>query len=360
MRLDTIDVKSAPVPHTGEWCAGSGAKTFTKVTLKRIVDRTVSGLLQFSSHEPKFEASDVVRVGEQFYVVCDSSWSILRLDERLPLLSHDNQALHPDASFALAQDEKEESGFEVLMHDKTSGAFYVIRESVEHEEHETGAGSYYAAQVLKLSVGDSGYSVVESCSSEMRFEGTSKGFEGGAALRGVDGELYLLGLCEGNFCSEARGKQAGNGRVVVMARTDAPDAPGGCLWKTVATLALPQTANFVDYSALAIYHGTGSVAVTSQENSQLWVGTLVGGADGSFDPSAASFSDGAVYDFPRTTGSCEVQYCNIEGIHWVSVGGTEDEAPGTLVAVSDKMKSKGRQPASCQDKDQGVHLFALP
>ena len=31
-----------------------------------------------------------------------------------------------------------------------------------------------------------------------------------------------------------------------------------------------------------------------------------------------------------------------------------------LVAVSDKMKSKGRQPSVCQDKDQSVHMFALP
>ena len=88
--------------------------------------------------------------------------------------------------------------------------------------------------------------------------------------------------------------------------------------------------------------------------------TLVGGADGEFEPSSAEFSEGKVYDFPRSSDSCEVVYCNIEGIHWVSTGGTEEEAPGTLVAVSDKMKSKGRQPYPCQDKDQSVHLFSLP
>ena len=43
----------------------------------------------------------------------------------------------------------------------------------------------------------------------------------------------------------------------------------------------------------------------------------------------------------------------------MSEGGGTD-MPGTLVAVSDKMKSKGRQPAVCHDKDQSVHLFALP
>jgi len=66
-----------------------------------------------------------------------------------------------------------------------------------------------------------------------------------------------------------------------------------------------------------------------------------------------------VYDFPRSQSSCEVQYCNIEGIHWVS-GDANADTPQMLVGVSDKMKSGGRQAASCQDKDQSVHLFTLP
>ena len=117
---------------------------------------------------------------------------------------------------------------------------------------------------------------------------------------------------------------------------------------------------FIDYSALAVHHSTQAVAVTSQENSQLWIGSLSGGSDGEFDPATAAFGEGKVYDFPRTTGGCEVQYCNVEGIHWVSGGKDTEKSPQMLVAVSDKMKSKGRQPASCFDKDQSVHLFSLP
>ena len=67
-----------------------------------------------------------------------------------------------------------------------------------------------------------------------------------------------------------------------------------------------------------------------------------------------------MYDFPRTTGGCEVQYCNVEGIHWVSGGKDTQKSPQMLVAVSDKMKSRGRQSASCFDKDQSVHLFSMP
>ena len=89
------------------------------------------------------------------------------------------------------------------------------------------------------------------------------------------------------------------------------------------------------------------------------MGELSGGSDGVFDPETAEFSAGEVFDFPRESATCEVQYCNIEGIHWVS-GKKDEGTPQMLVAVSDKMKSKGRQSASCQEKDQSVHLFTLP
>ena len=362
-----IDLKAAAaMPHTGEYCTGSGAKTFTKTTLKNVADRAIYGLLPFAATagESKFEASDVVRVGQEFYVVCDSSWSILKLSESLPLLSSGNSLIRHDASFTPPSDE--DSGFEAIIHDASSESgldFYVVRESIKHEHTDA-----FHAQVLKVRFSDAGaaelaaYQVVETCRSEFEFEGDSKGFEGAISLRGADGVLYMLGLCEGNFCSEARGKEVGNGRVVVMKRHDAADEPTGCIWKTVSTLELPKSVRFVDYSAFAVHHSTMAVAVTSQENSQLWVGELSGGSDGKFEPSTATFSEGKVYDFPRTGGTCEVQYCNIEGIHWVS-GEKDSEAgspPQVLVAVSDKMKSKGRQAAVCQDKDQSVHLFTLP
>ena len=362
-----MSLKSAPIPHTGEYCTGSGAKLFTKTSLKTIADRAIYGLLPFAAtvEESKFEASDVVRVGEEFYVVCDSSWGILKLSESLPLLSHANSLISHDGSFT--PPEKEDSGFEAIMHDASSESqqdFYVVRESIMHE-HTQG----YHAQIFKIKFSDAGaadltsYEVVETCRSELEFEGDSKGFEGATSLRGADGVLYILGLCEGNYCSEEHGKEVGNGRVVVMARQDDPDEPTGCIWKTVRTLELPKSVAFIDYSAFAVHHSTMAVAVTSQENSQLWVGELSGASDGSFEPSTAKFSEGKIYDFPRTGVGCEVQYCNVEGIHWVSgvkAGEEEKDPPQLLVAVSDKMKSKGRQPSVCQDKDQSVHLFTLP
>ena len=125
--------------------------------------------------------------------------------------------------------------------------YYVIRESVAHKSSSPEAvkGQVFDAQVMKVhfhekdGTNDMAYTVQELCHSEFKFEGDSKGFEGATSLRGKDGKLYLLGLCEGNYCSETRGREAGNGRVVVMVRVDDEKAQTGCLWKTVRVLELP-------------------------------------------------------------------------------------------------------------------------
>jgi hypothetical protein len=341
-------------PQTGAACARD--KMYTKRTLKALHDAPVGALLSYEAllGERKFEASDVISYGDHYYVVCDSSWAILRVHKSMPLLSAAN------AQIGAPQDGYEEgdSGFEALVHDATSDSIYVVRESVQ-------AGAYHA---MVYQLGFEGglttatnYSVVDACPSEMEFEGDSKGFEGATSIRGKDGTLYLLGLCEGNHCREgAAGKEAGNGRIVVMAREETKEGDDGqnsCRWKTVKTLELPATAAFIDYSAIALHHSTKTVAVTSQENSQVWIGALSGGANGDFVPEEAKFEEGKVYDFPRDA-NCNLQYCNIEGIHWVEGGGPG--TPQVLVGVSDKMKSKGKQSFTCGPKDQSVHLFALP
>lgn len=252
----TILRSAPPIPHTGEWCEGSGAKIYTKTTLKSVVDQTIYGQLTYKASfgEKKFEASDVIRVGEHFLVVCDSSYAILNLSESLPLLSPKNSLVRHDSSFE--PPDAEDSGFEAIMWDQSSPGqadYYVVRESIHHKH----TGSYHA-QILKIHMGETSYSVLETCRSELAFEGDSKGFEGATSIRGADGVLYLLGLCEGNFCSESRGKEVGNGRVIIMVRADDPDEPSGCVWKTVRTLEMPSAVQFVDYSALAVRAAIGT------------------------------------------------------------------------------------------------------
>ena len=99
---------------------GSGAKLFSKSTLKSIAERTIYGLLRYdaTAGETRFEASDVIRVDDHFYVVCDSSWSILKISDGLPLLSRDNQLIRHDASFQ--PPSHQDSGFEAIIHDMSS------------------------------------------------------------------------------------------------------------------------------------------------------------------------------------------------------------------------------------------------
>lgn len=103
-----------------------------ETTLKTLAERTFHGLLPYSASftETKFEASDVIRVGEQFYVVCDSSWRIFRVSHSLPLLSSSSQAIGPDSSFV--PPEGEDSGFEVSAHD-------ALRVRTTYTDSERGA-----------------------------------------------------------------------------------------------------------------------------------------------------------------------------------------------------------------------------
>ena len=64
------------------------------------------------------------------------------------------------------------------------------------------------------------------CQCEFIFEGDSKGFEGAVGFPDISGELYILGLCEGNHCSETRKKDVGNGRVVLMKKKREGDGDG--------------------------------------------------------------------------------------------------------------------------------------
>jgi len=128
---------------------------------------------------------------------------------------------------------------------------------------------------------------------------------------------------------------------------------GSCQWSTIRTIDIPESAFFKDYSAIAL-NPQGRVVITSQEESQVWFGNLIGkNEDGLWDIAKMEFSPKktVVYDFPKND-QCQTIYCNVEGIHWIN-----DEM---LMAVSDKMKSKGKQDFRCFDKDQSVHVFVVP
>lgn len=321
---------------------------FRKQTLKALKDDSFMVLFEDTKGQKKFEASDVITVGGHYYSICDSNWAIEKISYPMTPFSADNKQIgNPNR-------EAEDSGYEGIFHH--DGTFFVVRESVELKV--AGEKGFHAVvEEIEINADESDYDVTLACPTEQEFEGDSKGFEGATGLTDKDGNLYMLGLCEGNFCREGNaGKDRGHGRVVLMKKVLGEFSGGHkCQWKTVRTMTIPESAFFQDYSALAVEQSTGRVAITSQENSQVWISHLTHFEDGHFDPELSEFTDvkAKVFDFPRDT-NCEVVYCNIEGIHF------HPDNKNILIAVSDKMKSGGKQSFRCQEKDQSIHLFNLP
>ncbi|KAL9189159.1 hypothetical protein ACHAXT_011649 [Thalassiosira profunda] len=342
---------------------------YSKHTLKNAYDLPYAALFRDTRGQTKFEASDVTIVGDEVYSVCDSSWAISKFTRDLSPFSEENvQIGDPD------RNPDEDSGYEAIFHHEN--LFYVVRESVFHADHngrdeggsdddddnvEPGSAGDYHAVIEELDIGEDDYTVVRQCQCEFEFEGDSKGFEGAVGFPDANGDLYVLGLCEGNHCSEERKKEVGNGRVVLMRKKEedvnAVDVtrtsnPGECLWETVRVVKIPKSAAFLEYSAIDIT-ANGRVAIASQEYSAVWLGHAVGITDGVIDPDAFAFhdDDSSVLQFPKD-GGCHTVYCNVEGIHFM-----DDEM---LMAVSDKMKSKGRQDFRCHEKDQSIHAFVIP
>ena len=210
-------------------------------------------------------------------------------------------------------------------------------------------GNFHAI-IEELDMGPADYTMKAACPTEFEFEGSSKGFEGAIAVRDVNNQLVVLGLCEGNYCSEKRKNDRGNGRLVAMSRTTLDD--GTCEWQTLREIHIPKSADFADYSAITM-DAKGRVAISSQEDSQIWIGKLLGqtpeGLWNIAEMEFASTKKGKKFNFPKND-MCMTVYCNIEGIHWIN-----DEM---LLAVSDKMKKN--QDFRCFEKDQHVHVFVLP
>ena len=79
------------------------------------------------------------------------------------------------------------------------------------------------------------------------------------------------------------------GKIVVLKKTSSQ-------WQKVSEIALPSSASFSDYSDLTI--SGNKVAITSQEESKLWIGTL--------SSTEWALAGGKTYSFPTGNSSGEV------------------------------------------------------
>jgi len=264
----------------------------------------------------RLEASGVLAKDERFYVIFDNSPDIARIGGGLS---------REDAGNGLIRQEPGGAGYEDIAYDRTEGRFYVLVEAMPHP------GGGFMAKVREH---DERLGYLSDAWLDFPLDRANKGLEGLTCVQRA-GRTHLLGLCEGNRCrAGAEGRRPGGGRIQVFARSRRH-------WDRVATIRLPESLWFEDYSSLAV--ADDRVAVVSQASSALWVGRLA--------PSRWELADdGTTYGFPLD-GEGRTVYCTVEGVSWV--------AADQVVVVSDKAKADS-QHERCRAKDQSIHLFALP
>ena len=277
-------------------------------TLQLISEKKLSKLLP-KKEVDEYEASGVVASGGMLYVASDNSKKIAEIDTSL-------------SGGKLGPGDAGESQYEALTA-TDDGRFFALIESASQTEAR--------AEVAEL---DSRTALSEQAFTDATFEHPNKGFEGVAWVRVASAE-YLLALCENNDCKDDD-SAPGEGRVKVLSRVSG-------VWSTEASLKLPESVAFLNYSDLALQDdgdGSFTAAIVSHKSSALWLGKLT------TSPWAIS-GPGTFYAFPRTPQG-GIQYCSVEGITFLG--------PTVLSAVSDK--SDGSAP--CTDKEASIHIFQLP
>jgi uncharacterized protein YjiK len=272
----------------------------------------LSKLLEGQSEKDKHEASGVLFLNNKIYVVFDNYSMIARINNEL------NKA-------KLLGENKKKIGYEGITYDKINDRFFLIEESLDNE----GALNARLRSVSK------DFTLEFKKWLKYNFQSDNKGFEGLTIVTNND-ETYVLALCEGNDCdADEISKIHGAGRIKVFETK-------GKKWKYIASIRLPPSLQFMDYSGIDI-NKKNILAITSQESSAVWTGKL--------DVESWKIVDlGHVYNFPRDKNGNKI-YCNIEGVSWI--------ANDRLVVVSDEKKDNDEQPEECREKDQSIHIISI-
>lgn len=278
-----------------------------------IAEAKIYKLLPGYDSSSVWEGSGVQYLNGYFYIACDNMQKIAKIQSSLPINSANNTLLSTGAPGSGS------SGYEGITYEANGTPhFYIVEEAVQN-------GSNYQPRISKM---DSGMNYINRDWVNYNFTSgnANKGFEGLAWVsRG--GTNYLLGLVEGT------------GKIPVLAYD-------GSKWALVTEITLPSSVTFTDFSDIAI-SSTGKVAITSQQDGQLWVGTL--------SSSSWSITGGTAYTFPLGdangvigAGSNQL-YGNVEGVSFIS--------DTQIVICSDKRDSS--QPSYQTYKEQTVSVFNL-
>jgi hypothetical protein len=282
--------------------------------LRLVREAPVRDLLPAGSPD-RLEASGVIAAAGRFYVIFDNVRAVAVIDEDLDRV---------DRNTMVPTGPHDRQAYEDIARDPVSGHLYLLIEAARRDGDQLARVEEYDRELRFLSAGWLEFPLPEP----------NKGIEGLDCVH-RDGVTYLLGLCEGNRAEGgAAGRRPGGGRVEVFRR-------GRRNWKHHATVRLPESLWFTDYSSISIVGDR--VAVVSQESSALWLGTLL--------PSTWDLAGpGRTYLFPRDPDG-DIAYCTVEGVCWR----TDDE----FVVVSDRAKPDMHD-RGCRAKAESLHIFALP
>lgn len=295
----------------------SGLSLSNAPILELVNEEKIYKLLAGSSKDDTIDASGICVMDGNFYVIFDDSAHIARFG---PSLSPD------DPANALYRYPDDDIGREDITFDDRHRRFLVITEAVREDD-----GTYKP----KVSTYDAQLRFVEEDCLDFALEGKHKGMEGLARVH-RQGQVYLLGLCQGNHCRGGRrGRRPGGGRIQVFKK-------GKSFWEHCDTIELPAGLQFENYSSLAIRDNR--MAVVSSYASAIWLGELQ-------QDEWSVAGEGAVYRFPLTKKG-NIAYCTVDGISWL------DES--TIVAVSDHSRLTFGFSNRCRKKDQSIHIFRFP
>ncbi len=279
-----------------------------------VAEAKIYKLLPGYNSSDVFEASGVQYLGGYFYVACDNTQKIAKIKSSLPINSSNNSLLSTGAPGSGS------SNYEGITYEANGTPhFYVVEESVAN-------GSVYQPRISRLDA-SMNYQSRDWADYNFSSSNNNKAFEGLAWVsRG--GNNYFLGLVEGT------------GKIAVLLK-------GSSSWNLVTEITLPSSVTFTDYSDLAI-SSTGKVAITAQEDGQLWIGQL--------SSTSWSITGGTAYTFPLGSSSGVIGagtlqlYGNVEGVSFI----TDTQ----IVICSDKADSS--QPSYQSYKEQTVSVFNLP
>ncbi|MCK5469259.1 MAG: hypothetical protein KAI99_12135, partial [Cyclobacteriaceae bacterium] len=200
-------------------------------------------LLRGQSEEDKHEASGVLFLNNEIFVVFDNFSMVAKVNIEI------NKA-------KLIGKNKKGVGYEGITYDNINDRFYLIEESL------TNKGAFNA----RLNHANKDFIIKSKKWLKYNFQSDNKGFEGLTFVT-KNNKTYILALCEGNECDSGKiSKVHGAGRIKVFEKKKKK-------WKYIASIRIPQSLEFVDYSGLDI-NEQNILAITSQESSAIWVGGL--------------------------------------------------------------------------------------